>query len=440
MNILKNVFAALFITLAIAGCSSSDDVKFGAAPNIPEKSPGELFYSYELNSMLKEFEKEVVFIRSMSDFPTAVSGNITLEDGKFYYLDLPVGTSLTTSDKFTLPSGGSARFGGREASLSIINYTGTGALFNGTDISVLNLAEIGFTMASGSSLLDISATNFDTAFFMQDVTIFDGGSIGAINAVGTVSFQNVGWFGLDDGVHLTGGADTVLFHVMQAKDGAGAGGTLISLDSGSFSSVDISTAFFEPEATESVFDFDAGATFGRITVVGCNSSDIDLTFATGSQDQSGASHYFTGNEGIPNSTKAANYGMNDNATATDIITSGSWVKVAGTTAQGAVLEKFSLPVSNRATFLNTQFQGKITASVSATTGNSSAKVYEFSIFKNGVIVPNSITKRTITNQVGAIPVQAATSLTTNDYIEVYVRQIDGNVDVTVTDLNVYIGQ
>lgn len=131
------------------------------------------------------------------------------------------------------------------------------------------------------------------------------------------------------------------------------------------------------------------------------------------------------------------YSMIGNAVATDIVTTGVGVKVAGSTTAGAKIERFSNG-NNRLTYLAGrtrlfQFTGVGNEAVG---GNSHQ--YAFSFYKNGVKVVES--EKTITSdssgRSSTFVIQAVIEMSEGDYVEVWVQDNTGSTDVTVSFLNV----
>lgn len=378
---------------------------------------------------------ERVIVRSIDDFPADVAGVITLEN-KTYKFDLPMGTTIETALRFEVPVGGIVKFIADEPINVLFKYTGVGTMFTGADIQFVSFFNINVSSPNGS-LFDITSSSPTSGLFMSNSVILDCAALGSAAGVDTLSIQYSGMRNFGQGLSMSD-INTFSCHLVQQSSTIDSGGTMFLFNSGTFNEVSISHLFSNPLPTEHMLYIDPLTTINRMVVNGSTCNDIARVFAPGSLDQKEIDYYFFGNEGMPNSQKVASYFSNDNAidTGTAAAGLGVWLKVAGVTTEGVALEKFDLPLDNRARFLNKNFIGKVGSSVSATTTNSSAKIYEFAYFKNGVLVPGSITKRTIKNEVGAILVQAVLEMTTNDYVELYVRQTLGPLaDVTVTDFN-----
>ena len=148
---------------------------------------------------------------------------------------------------------------------------------------------------------------------------------------------------------------------------------------------------------------------------------------------------WTENRGIQNSAALTGYYMQGNATATVISATGAPVKVAGTTTETTISQRFTVSTTNRATYdgaITRDF--KVTAVCSFTSGNNNqVDVY---VAKNGSVLNESETYVT-TNAAGRLEngtVQVLTELQDTDYIEIWVENNTAVTNITVEDLNVII--
>jgi hypothetical protein len=147
---------------------------------------------------------------------------------------------------------------------------------------------------------------------------------------------------------------------------------------------------------------------------------------------------FEGCRGVENSGSVAQYYMNANAVATDIVTTNVFVKAAGTTTAGTIIQRFT-HTNNRATYIGA-LSGifKVTISVSATSGNNQA--LRFRVAKNGTTIAQSEVEETTSGngRSQTLICQDLVSLVTNDFIELWVANGSTNQDITVENLNVII--
>ena len=135
----------------------------------------------------------------------------------------------------------------------------------------------------------------------------------------------------------------------------------------------------------------------------------------------------------------AHYYMNNNATATIISATNTFVKVAGTTSAGVTAVNFTL-ASNKATYsLDEAGTYKVTAVLSSAAGNN--ETIKARIGLNGTTQARS-EQDIDTDGAGdahAITVQDIVELTSStDYIEIFVANGTSTTDITVVNLHVII--
>ncbi|MCP4307698.1 MAG: hypothetical protein GY788_23055 [bacterium] len=116
---------------------------------------------------------------------------------------------------------------------------------------------------------------------------------------------------------------------------------------------------------------------------------------------------------------------------TSIGSSDEWTLVAGTTTQTS-LYRFTHNGANRLTYIGSpDVHCHVTATMGMTASGNS-KIFEFGIAKNGSINEPSVIPRKIGNgaDVGAAAVATDVTLTTGDYVELYVRNTTDSTNVT----------
>ena len=145
--------------------------------------------------------------------------------------------------------------------------------------------------------------------------------------------------------------------------------------------------------------------------------------------------------GVTNTAVNGQIYMHDNATATTVADSVTYVKVLGTTTVSADNEKYSMPLNNRLTngaVIERKFL--IQCNLAFTTGNN--KVCEFAFYdsKLGAIRTPSQTKSTSNGNGRAenVTFSCVVSHSLDDYLEIFTRNTTDTSSVTVTDMNFLI--
>ena len=124
---------------------------------------------------------------------------------------------------------------------------------------------------------------------------------------------------------------------------------------------------------------------------------------------------------------------------TNIIAANTPIKISGATS-GLNLFRASSPTDNRIVYNGTKtryfsYTGSI--SVTATANN---RRFVFYIAKNGTILPESEQSRKIANGAdrGSISISGVVQLAPNDYVEVWVENINDATDITIESMNLLI--
>ena len=139
--------------------------------------------------------------------------------------------------------------------------------------------------------------------------------------------------------------------------------------------------------------------------------------------------------GVLNTANIIQYTMSNNAVPSAITIMGTFVKVAGATAVGALIRKFT-HTNNRGTYVGSRI-GYFQASVVLTITGAANKQYAVRVAKNGVVDPSSESKFTAPagGRVENVTVQYIGELTETNYLEVWIAGVDTTTDPTVVDMN-----
>ena len=372
-----------------------------------------------------------VFVASKEDFPDAVNNVITLEDNVTYFLTADIdltGDRLVSGSDTTIIGGSSEN----------CTLTSTG----------LNSSTPLLTIEYTTPIRHISFENVGTAFAVDGtartvaldwtgVNFVNVPNVGSINTCDNFIFTK-GAFLNAGNLALTGTIGTVAFN--QSLFNSDSANTVFDLQAG----LTITRRFraiysaFVVLSGETGISVNASATLPNEGVIldTCNFAGGG-TYLSGIDFQDNTA-LFVNNVGITNSKEIAQYYMNGNATATSVAATGTAYKAAGTTTDGALTSKFT-HTNNRATYIGSIDRPFfVSAALSVESGNNN--VVGLYIAKNGVVIADSeiyITTNAGGRAEGA-SVQTLTTLTADDYIEIFVENETAIADITVTDLNVII--
>lgn len=371
---------------------------------------------------------EFIFVFSKLDFPTAVGGVITLDDNVTYFITKTIDL---TGDR--LVGGVNTVIIGGSSENCILKSTG---LSSSTALitSVYSLPIRNITITHGTALnldgdgtttaLDWFGVNFTdcatvgtikdyTNFVMSDSAFLNSGNLTFDGTIGTIGMSNCLFDCATTSTALILPSTLAVsrrFRVIYSSFVALSGETAIS--------VDTSATISNERYILDTVNFSGGGTY----IAGVTHTDNKALFVNC--------------VGITNtSTKGYMYMLN-NATDTPIGVSNVnvWVKASGTTTAGTN-SKFT-HTTNRLTYngaFTNSFLITINATVRSATSNQSISI---GVAKNGTIVSDSegIIRTATSNVEHGGSTQAVVEMTTNDYVELFVRNT-GSTDVRVTDFN-----
>lgn len=372
----------------------------------------------------------IVFVDRKGDLPAAVANVITLE-AKTYIITTEVDLS---GDRIVAIEG--SNIIGVDANISKLISTGlTGnALITsnyGINIKFITIeAETPFNLDASANAgqaldwLEVNLVNCTNAgviktydnFIGQTIAVLDSAGFSFDGTIGTIAFANT------------------LFNTSSGKTAINLAATLAVSRR-----VRIQDSSFVNLSGETGIKLNSGATIPDegLIINFCNFSGGG-TYLDGIASEDDEAR-FVENRGIANSLTAAQYYMNNNATATTIAVAGTYYKVLGTTLAGSLVQRFNVATSNRAIYtgaLTSQFKVTVSLSFTGTNGND----IRFRIAKNGTTIASTQISRTVngTGNYASLSLQDIVQLSTNDYIEVFATNSGATNSITVSDLNVII--
>ncbi len=376
---------------------------------------------------------ELVFVNSKSDFPTAVSGVITLGDNITYFVTKAIdltGDRIVSGQNTTILGGSSENCSIRSTGLS----SSTALITSNYSLPIRNIS---FTH---DKVLDLDGTgNASAAIDWFGVNFVDCATVGTIKTYTNFIMTDCALLNSAnmtfDGTIQTVGFISCLFSGRAGQTTLNFPSTLtitrrIRAVFSSFVAFGGATAIYvDPAVT-----FSAGAE--NYILITCNFSG-GATYAGGTTYTSNNA-LFQNCRGITNSANLGQMYFLNNATQNSIASQGVFEKIEGTTTPSPVNQKFNHSL-NRLTYvggLTKEFV--ITASCSANSAVTPSAVLLVRIAKNGATIAESEAQAT-TSAAGRnenFYCQAITNLAPNDYIELFVANDTSANNVIVTDLNV----
>lgn len=370
------------------------------------------------------------FVSALSDLPTPVSGVITLENNATYLfttiVDL-VGNRLVCGQNTTILGGSS-----ENCRIKSTGLTGTALITSNYSLPIRNIT------IEADLALNLNGDGVTTALDWFGVNFTDCNTIGTIQNYSNFIMTDSAFLN-SSGLTFDGTIGTIGF--TQCLFDNITSGTAITLPS----TLTVSRRFriiyssFVAVTSETALNVSTSAS---IPVEGYILDTVNFSgggnYTTGVQFSDNKS-LFVNCRGISNSAEIANYHMANNATLTDIITINTPVKVAGTTTASSINQRFTHS-NNRVTYIGAITRSFRVASVASVTSSSANKQIGFYVAKNGVVIDESeMYMTTNTNsRAESIAIQTIVTLSTNDYLEIYVENSTDATDITVTFLNTIV--
>jgi hypothetical protein len=380
---------------------------------------------------------KVNFISKLSDLPAPSGGIITLAADTTYFFINSVNLGANR-----IVCGTNVTLAGISFTSVIISATlaATQSLITATSSFVAY--NIGFSSTvAGTFVFNLDAGGSATSRLLFREVSASSSGIGTIKGYGTILLTSVGFLDIKAPLIIDGVCGLVQLDTMRFLNATAATTSL------SYPATYNST--IRTEHFDCLFDTVATSTAinanPAITIVRNNFFIIDCLFTGAGTSLAGLTVadnkvFSRGNDGLASSFSGANYFMVGNATATVIGVVNTYVKVAGTTtAIAANTQRFSTAVTNRATFTGTITRRyRLTCNATMTAGN--AQNLGLALFKNGVLIAESESSTTTTGagQASSQISFAITELATNDFIEVFVKNITAATNITVSILNVAV--
>ena len=378
-----------------------------------------------------QLNNHFILVNQKSDLPTPSTGVINLSANVTYYFTNVVdltGDRLVCGANTTILGGSS-----ENCRIKSTGLTGTALITSSYSLPIRNIT------LEADVALNLSGDSVTTALDWFGVNFTDCNTVGTIanysNFVMTDSaFLNAQGLTFD-GTIGTIGISNSLFDCK-------ASGTAITIASGA----NITRRFrviyssFIALSGETAINVNASATIGDEKYI------LDtVNFSGGGTYATGITHtsnkaLFVNCVNITNTSTRGFMYMVNNTTDTTI---GSpnvnvWVKAGGTTTAGAENSKFT-HASNRLTY-NGAFSNSFQVSVNCSVRSGSvSQVISIGIAKNGTILSESeMTVRTdVANQEYPSSTSCHLTMTTNDYVEVFVRNTSSS-NMRIADLNVSV--
>lgn len=363
-----------------------------------------------------------VIVSDASDFPTPVSDVITLSANTIYLLD---GDIDIGNDRFVLSANTVIR--GLGSTLSTITSTTTGNLFTASN----NFTLEGFAVnCSGATVFACTGGSTESAY-LKEFTINTASAVGTFSAWYSLFWDKGAMVSASTGLVMSGACAILILDLVEFITGYTTG---VDLGTATFNTCSFFRCGFAYASATAHIDIAASSAninagkIGRIQHCTFNTSATNVVL---NYNQSDLQWNVESNAGLVDSTKDAQ-GYMQTTTTTTIGAgdgdSGNPKLVNGATNWvDAVSDQFTITTGGRFTYtglVDTVFL--ITCTISGTTASGTQTVNHY-IAKNGTTITASKTQREYTSTaVGSpAPCNAIVSMSTNDYVELYIENTTG---------------
>jgi hypothetical protein len=380
------------------------------------------------------FSAQQIDVYELSDLPAAAGGIITLAADTNYFIKNSINFG---TDRIVMSSRSSIDGAGRLA--IVLTYTGTGDFITLTNASGGKIE--GITIICSTGRFFNFSDNGDNLLVIEDVTVTCD-KVGIFNSTGAngsvMRVSNATITATTSGMTFTGAWNRTLFLTIGFNLSAG-------------SVFDLGVATFKSFYTDLIgMGLSAGATFltgaagsanitaSGVGVIRSTRDDGVGTMLSGITPDDDRWDFYINNR-IRDTRSDGLLSMQANATNTVITTQSVYVKVAGTwTVQPGA--KFTGTTGGRLTYIGLKgVRHPIDISLSVEPVSGTNKTISVRVAKNGATIADS--KRTIRTDSGS-PINISCpwqlTLTTNDYIEVFIANDTGTTDLLVTNATLRI--
>lgn len=372
-----------------------------------------------------------IAINSLSDFPAPSAGVITLAADTDYVLGAP----LSTADRFVVSN--NTQISSTSFLHNTLTYTGTGTMFTGIDVS-FRANECRFLAATGTvfdfqhTVINIHQAN------LRSVVVENCAKWGTFGNCLSVVHTNCAMLAGTDGLTLTG--TNTLIDITQYGLQSAGGASFIGIDFGTAVNTIVSINNLQ------ILSLAAGATGISGLVSGGNlatgqigrisqSAFIGAITVLAGLTEDDVNWKYSDNDGIEDTIPDALISMNSNATNTVISAINTPTLVAGTWVVNQT-SHFTGTTAGRATYdgivgLTTPID--IILNLEPVSGtNKDLAVY---VAKNGTeIVATGMLLRTNAGVPAVLSTMWQDSLSTTDFIEVFVENRTDAIDILVNDV------
>lgn len=380
-----------------------------------------------------------VIVKSSSDLPSPVNGYHKLEARPYFF------RGFVTSTAGLELNAGTSPLVGRHGAVDGFIRTDGGTAVKGS--SAPFMARDLYLHAPGGTLFDLTADN-TTEMLVESISASDAAALGNISSLGTIdgyrvpSFKGCNFEDFDGGFTFDGDPDKIFFSESPFRGVTASNVTIFTIASTcSVGIVDFADNYVKGVQSDTeVWRVETGATVSEVFQYRGTTHDSTVTKSNVLVGQAGpqtVGYRVSDSHPVRDSSTVGEMALNETDPVTTISSSDTWTKLAGATTPGNETERCSNPSDG-----TLRYDGKrdvnVQVSASLTLESTNGDVVAAAIAKNGTVEPNSEAQAVMSG--GGSPqnftVVGVEDLTTNDEIEIYVKNVSAANDITNVQYNV----
>ncbi len=372
-----------------------------------------------------------VLVKNEADFPPPSGGKIVLATNTLYEIN----GSITLSNPIDLNG---AYLIGNDTNEDVLDGNG-GTIFSGNGGSVRNIT---LTTGTGGTVFDINGGG-SGSFIMQSSIVRESGNVGTIQNCALIFMNVIQYLGNASGITYSNSGNLLLNN----QGWFGSNGGIYETLTGSFNLIEKVSGFSQVIAAAAALDVTGVATIGGDAVL------QSVVFYGGGNYINGNSPYTGYNfsndwsvncPGIPveiDDNAGANFYYDGDITNgfMQTVSNGNAVKIVGSggslnTTEANSLFRFRTDGNNKLVYEGTKTRDlQVNASLSIRVRGAEENFYAFIIAKNGTVITESNSILRINNDLDIqnIALNSIVTMSTGDYIEIYVRRLTGGGDDTL---------
>ncbi len=366
---------------------------------------------------------KTVIVNSISDFPAAVAGVITLNDDTEYLIR----NDISTSNRFVL--GSNCVLDGASNIVIALTYTGTGVMFTSANKSwtIRNISAICLT----GTFAAISGTGSET-FQMLSVNV-KASTLGTASSLAGFHIHDTEQTVTTNGFVFSGSNNVALIEASLSTISAGV---LYDLGTSTFSGFSITDNFTTINGT-SVF-LSGAASSANMNAGSLGSVHNCRFFGTGTPLQTittaDSKWQFFLSDKIKDTTRDCLMSQVANATNTVITTVSTPVKLLGAWTE-ELADSFTTDATGKIIYTGLKdVEVNVDMSFTGAAVSGGSKDFAYYVAKNGATITNSGAANTASSSVaGRTSLMWRLSLVTNDYIEAFVENNTDTIDMLITN-------